>query len=167
MNRTKMQRWIGKIPVGGRKFSHRSNFPGQFVDSMLTRALLLLKGFPGYHTGYINPPDQRRTPGGQYYAEYATINNQGARSGPNRPPDIPQVTPAMQDYADYSGTKFFKSFLHLSIPCDHILQGQARTGGSECTSLIIKTLALQNSVVHIIANKACSAKLTISSCMTE
>ena len=53
----------------------------------------------------MNPADQRgRTPGGQYYAEYATINNQGGRSGPNRPPDIPQVNPAMQDYTDYQGT---------------------------------------------------------------
>ena len=67
--------------------------------------VLWFKGFPGYHTGFMSPPDQRRTPGaGQYYAEYATITNQGGRSGPNRPPDIPQVTAAMQDYTDYSLT---------------------------------------------------------------
>lgn len=60
----------------------------------------------------MNPADQRgRTPGGQYYAEYATINNQGGRSGPNRPPDIPQVNPAMQDYADYQGTAYLASLL--------------------------------------------------------
>lgn len=59
----------------------------------------------------MNPADQRRPTGaGQYYAEYATINNQGGRSGPNRPPDIPQVTAAMQDYThDYSGKESFKS----------------------------------------------------------
>lgn len=66
--------------------------------------LTCFEGFPGYPPGYMNTPDQRRTPGGQYYAEYATINNQGGRSGHNRPPDIPQVNPAMQDYADYQGT---------------------------------------------------------------
>lgn len=66
--------------------------------------LTFFVGFPGYPAGYMNPPDQRRTPGGQYYAEYATINNQGGRSGPNRPPDIPQVSPAMQEYTDYQGT---------------------------------------------------------------
>ena len=79
-------------------------------DTCSYNILLLSQGFPGYHTGYMNPPDQRRTPGaGQYYAEYATINNQGGRSGPNRPPDIPQVTPAMQEYADYSGKQLCRS----------------------------------------------------------
>ena len=63
----------------------------------------------------MNPPDQRRTPGtGQYYAEYAAINNQGARSGHNRPPDIPQVTAAVQDYADYSGTEPYKTTFSAS-----------------------------------------------------
>lgn len=62
----------------------------------------------------MNPPDQRgRTQGGQYYAEYATINSQGGRSGPNRPPDIPQVNPAMQDYTDYQG-KIYLSLQHAS-----------------------------------------------------
>ena len=70
----------------------------------------MFKGFPGYHAGFMNPADQRRTPGaGQYYAEYAAINSQGGRSGPNRPPDIPQVTAAMQDYTDYSGKESCKS----------------------------------------------------------
>lgn len=70
-----------------------------------TDKLTCFQGFTGYPAGYMNPADQRgRTPGGQYYAEYATINNQGGRSGPNRPPDIPQVNPAMQDYTDYQGT---------------------------------------------------------------
>ena len=70
-----------------------------------TEELTCFQGFTGYPASYMNPADQRgRTPGGQYYAEYATINNQGGRSGPNRPPDIPQVNPAMQDYTDYQGT---------------------------------------------------------------
>lgn len=60
-------------------------------------------GFTGYPSGFMNPPDQRRTAGGQYYADYATISNQGGRSGPNRPPDIPQVNPAMPEYTDYQG----------------------------------------------------------------
>lgn len=64
----------------------------------------LFLGFTGYPSGFMNPPDQRRTAGGQYYADYATISNQGGRSGPNRPPDIPQVNPAMPEYTDYQGT---------------------------------------------------------------
>lgn len=82
--------------------------------------LFLSKGFPGYHTGYMNPPDQRRTPGaGQYYAEYATINSQGGRSGPNRPPDIPQVTPTMQEYTDYPGKQpCMRSFVKNSLSFD-------------------------------------------------
>lgn len=77
-----------------------------------TEKFTSFQGFTGYPAGYMNPADQRgRTPGGQYYAEYATINNQGGRSGPNRPPDIPQVNPAMQDYADYQGTAHLASLL--------------------------------------------------------
>lgn len=76
---------------------------------------LFFEGFPGYHTGFVNPGDQRRSAGGsQYYADYANINNQGPRH--NRPPDIPQVAHAMQDYADYSGEKnyrVYKFFLTL------------------------------------------------------
>lgn len=54
----------------------------------------------------MNPAEQRRAPGtGQYYADYAPITNQGGRSGPNRPPDIPQVPAAMQEYPDYPGNK--------------------------------------------------------------
>lgn len=54
----------------------------------------------------MNPAEQRRAPGtGQYYADYAAINNQGGRSGPNRPPDIPQVPTPMQEYPDYPGNK--------------------------------------------------------------
>lgn len=75
--------------VRGKGRGFMGNFPGML-------------GFPGYHTGFVNPGDQRRTAGGsQYYADYANINNQGPRH--NRPPDIPQVAHAMQDYADYSG----------------------------------------------------------------
>jgi len=75
------------------------------VNRIDTKKLTSFQGFTGYPAGYMNPADQRgRTPGGQYYAEYATINNQGGRSGPNRPPDIPRVNPAMQDYTDYQGT---------------------------------------------------------------
>ncbi|XP_020607573.1 RNA-binding protein Musashi homolog 2-like isoform X1 [Orbicella faveolata] len=80
--------------VRGKGRGYLGNYPGML-------------GFTGYPAGYMNPADQRgRTPGGQYYAEYATINNQGGRSGPNRPPDIPQVNPAMQDYTDYPGMNY-------------------------------------------------------------
>ncbi|CAH3120387.1 unnamed protein product [Porites lobata] len=75
--------------VRGKGRGFMGNFPGML-------------GFPGYHTGFVNPGDQRRSAGGsQYYADYANINTQGPRH--NRPPDIPQVAHAMQDYADYSG----------------------------------------------------------------
>ncbi|CAH3155642.1 unnamed protein product, partial [Pocillopora meandrina] len=80
-------------PVRGKGRGYLGNYPGML-------------GFTGYPSGFMNPPDQRRTAGGQYYADYATISNQGGRSGPNRPPDIPQVNPAMPEYADYQGMNY-------------------------------------------------------------
>ena len=71
----------------------------------------------------MNPGDQRRSAGGsQYYADYANINNQGPRH--NRPPDIPQVAHAMQDYADYSGENYsvYKFFLTLWTQLDSLTQ---------------------------------------------
>lgn len=89
-----------------------------------TNNLTCFQGFTGYPAGYMNPADQRgRTPGGQYYAEYATINSQGGRSGPNRPPDIPQVNPAMQDYTDYQGT-----LTHLLLQTVHLYKASSNRG---------------------------------------
>ncbi|XP_029184523.1 RNA-binding protein Musashi homolog 2-like isoform X1 [Acropora muricata] len=78
-------------PVRGKGRGFMGNYPGML-------------GFPGFPGGFMNPAEQRRAPGtGQYYADYAPITNQGGRSGPNRPPDIPQVPAAMQEYPDYPG----------------------------------------------------------------
>ena len=74
--------------------------------TIMNNILNVISGFPGFPGGFMNPAEQRRAPGtGQYYADYAPITNQGGRSGPNRPPDIPQVPAAMQEYPDYPGNK--------------------------------------------------------------
>lgn len=77
--------------VRGKGRGYLGNYPGML-------------GFPSFHTGYMNPTEQRRAQGtGQYYADYAAIHNQGGRTGPSRPPEISQVPHTMQDYPDYSG----------------------------------------------------------------
>ena len=59
-------------------------------------------GTPSYPYAFVNPGDQRRPSGGQYYAEYAAIGNSGGRGGSRQ--DVSQHN-TVQDYPqhDYGG----------------------------------------------------------------